>query len=124
MFRRRRRANDFAEEIQAHLELEADELKDEGLNEEEAHRRAKIAFGNVGAAREQFRLRHRVLWLDNLIRDFRFALRQMARNPGFAATAVLVLGLGMGVSVAIFAFVDAALLEPLPYGNPSVASCP
>ena len=119
MFRRRRRANDFAEEIQAHLELEADELKDEGLNEEEAHRRAKIAFGNVAAAREQFRLRHRVLWLDNLIRDFRFALRQMARNPGFATTAILVLGLGMGVSVAIFAFVDAALLEPLPYANPS-----
>ena len=49
MFRRRRRANDFAEEIQAHLELEADELKDEGLNEEEAHRRAKIAFGNVAS---------------------------------------------------------------------------
>src|SRR6201999_2208453 len=43
--------------------------------------------------------------LDNLIRDFRFAIRQMARNPGFAATADLVLGLGMGVSAAIFAFV-------------------
>jgi hypothetical protein len=105
MFRRRRHANDFAEEIQAHLELEADELKDEGLNEKEARRRAKIAFGNVGAAREQFRLKHRVLWLDHLIREFRFAIRQMARNPGFAATADLVLGLGMGVSAAIFAFV-------------------
>jgi macrolide transport system ATP-binding/permease protein len=119
MFRRRRRTSDFAEEIQAHLELEADELKDEGLNEEEANRRARIMFGNVSAAREQFHLRHRVLWLDNLIRDFKFALRQMARNPGFAATAILVLGLGMGVSVAIFAFVDAALLEPLPYAKPT-----
>ncbi|HEY1648018.1 MAG TPA: ABC transporter permease [Terracidiphilus sp.] len=119
MFRRRRSAKDFAEEIQAHLELEADELKDEGLNEEEAQRRARIAFGNAAAAREQFRLRNRLLWLDNLVRDLRFAFRQMARNPGFAATAILVLGLGMGVSVAIFAFVDAALLEPLPYTNPS-----
>jgi hypothetical protein len=60
-----------------------------------------------------------VLWLDNLVRDLRFAFRQMGRNSGFTATAVLVLGLGMGVSVAIFAFVDAALLEPLPYTNPS-----
>jgi macrolide transport system ATP-binding/permease protein len=94
-------------------------LKDEGLNEEEAHRAAKITFGNVAAAREQFRLRHRVLWLDNLVRDLRFAFRQMGRNSGFTVTAVLVLGLGMGVSVAIFAFVDAALLEPLPYTNPS-----
>src|SRR5271156_1377130 len=117
MFRRRRRTSDFVEEIQAHLDLEADELKDEGLNEEEANRRARIMFGNVSAAREQFHLKHRVLWLDNLIRDFRFAVRQMARNPGFAATAILVLGLGMGVSVAIFAFVDAALLEPLPYAK-------
>ncbi|HEY1805806.1 MAG TPA: ABC transporter permease [Terracidiphilus sp.] len=119
MFRRRRSAKDFAEEIQAHLELETDELKDEGLSEEEAHRTAKIAFGNVAATREQFRLRNRVVWLDHLVRDLRFAFRQMARNPGFAATAILVLGLGMGVSVAIFAFVDAALLEPLPYANPS-----
>jgi len=119
MFRRGRSAKDFAEEIQAHLELETAELKDGGLNEEEARRRAKIAFGNVAVAQEQFRLKNRVLWLDNLVRDLRFALRQMARNPGFAATAILVLGLGMGISVAIFAFVDAALLEPLPYANPS-----
>jgi macrolide transport system ATP-binding/permease protein len=41
------------------------------------------------------------------------------KNPGFAATAILVLALGIGASVAIFAFVDAALLEPLPYANPS-----
>ena len=64
-------------------------------------------------------MKNRVLWLANLVRDLRFAFRQMARNPGFAATAILVLGLGMGVSVAIFAFVDAALFEPLPYANPS-----
>jgi macrolide transport system ATP-binding/permease protein len=51
--------------------------------------------------------------------DLRFAVRQGTRNPGLAMTAVLILALGMGVSVAIFGFVDAALLEPLPYANPS-----
>ena len=118
MFRRKRSMDDFADEIQSHLELEADELKSEGLNDEEARRKARVAFGNVAVAQERFDMRDRTLWLDNLVRDIRFAMRQLMCNPGFAAVAILVLALGMGVSVAIFGFVDAALLEPLPYANP------
>ena len=118
MFKRRRSADDFAEEIKAHLELEADELKREGLSEDEARRKARVEFGNVPAAQERFYLKSRIVWLDNLVRDLKFAIRQLVKNPGFAATAILVLALGIGASVAIFAFVDAALLEPLPYANP------
>ncbi len=118
MFRRRRSTDDFAEEIKAHLELEADELESEGLSEEEARRRAKVEFGNVQTAQERFYLRSRMVWFDNLLRDIKFAIRQLARNPGFATVAILVLALGIGTGVAIFAFVDAALLEPLPYANP------
>ena len=59
-----------------------------------------------------------MVWFDNLLRDIKFAIRQLARNPGFATVAILVLALGIGTGVAIFAFVDAALLEPLPYANP------
>ena len=51
--------------------------------------------------------------------DLRFALRQLRHNPGFAVTAIFILALGMGVSVAIFAFVDAALIQPLPYFAPN-----
>lgn len=119
MFWRRRGAKDFADEIQAHLDLEADELEAEGLSKEEAYRRARVAFGSEAAARERFRLKGRVLWLDDLIRDLKFGLRQLAGNPGFAAAAIFVLSLGIGAGVAIYAFVDAALLEPLPYKNPS-----
>ena len=54
---------------------------------------------------------------ETVLQDLRFALRQMRQNPGFALTAILILALGMGVSVAIFGFVDAALLQPLPYAN-------
>jgi len=57
--------------------------------------------------------------LDSMLQDLRFAVRQLRKNPGFTGTAVLVLALGMAASVAIFAFVDAALLQPLPYQNPS-----
>lgn len=119
MFKRRRSADDFAQEIQSHLELEADDLEQEGLTEDEARRRARIEFGNVRVAQERFYRKDRVEWFDNLLRDLKFAFRQMVKNPGFAVTAILVLAMGIGASVAIFAFVDAALLEPLPYANPN-----
>jgi macrolide transport system ATP-binding/permease protein len=119
MFRRRRSTEDFAEEMRSHLELEADELRSEGLSDEEARRKAKVEFGNVHAAEERFYMKDRVEWFDNLVRDVKFAFRQMAKKPGFAATAILVLALGIGATVAIFAFVDAALLEPLPYAQPN-----
>ena len=54
-----------------------------------------------------------------LMQDLRFALRQFRKNPGFGLTAVLMLALGIGASVAIFAFVDAALIKPLPYPAPN-----
>jgi predicted permease len=119
MTKRKRSADDFAEEIQSHLELETDALKREGLSEAAARQKAKSEFGSVSVARERFYLRGRAVWLDNLVRDARFAVRQLLKNPGFTATAVLVMALGIGASVAIFAFVDAALIKPLPYENPS-----
>ena len=118
MSKSKRSVEDFAAEIQSHLALEADELKREGLSADEAKRHAHVEFGNVSRARERFYLRGRVVWLDNLARDAKFALRQLARNAGFATTAIVVLALGIGASMAIFAFVDAALLEPLPYAHP------
>ena len=57
--------------------------------------------------------------MDNLLHDLRFAVRQLCKTPGFTCTALLTLALGMCASVAIFAFVDAALLRPLPYRDPA-----
>jgi macrolide transport system ATP-binding/permease protein len=57
--------------------------------------------------------------LENFLQDMRFALRQLRKSPGFAATAIIMLATGTCSSVAIFAFVDAALLKPLPYQSPS-----
>jgi macrolide transport system ATP-binding/permease protein len=57
--------------------------------------------------------------VDGLLQDFRFAIRQLRKNPVFATTAILTLTLGLCATVAMFAFVDAALIRPLPYENPS-----
>jgi predicted permease len=57
--------------------------------------------------------------LEGLTQDFRFAIRQLRKNPIFAVTAVFTLALGLCATIAIYAFVDAALIRPLPYSNPS-----
>ena len=62
MFRRKRSAEDFAEEIKAHLVLEADELRREGLREEDAQWKARREFGNVRAAQERFYIRGRWMY--------------------------------------------------------------
>lgn len=60
-----------------------------------------------------------VILFDNVLQDARFTIRQLRKSPGFTCTAIFTLALGMCASVAIFAFVDAALIKPLPYPNPA-----
>lgn len=114
MFRRRRSADDFAEEIKSHFELEADELQSEGLSEEEARRRARVEFGNAQVAQERFNLRSRIVWFDNLLHDIKFAIRQLIRNPGFASVAVVTLALGIAANSTIFSWINSTLLDPIP----------
>ena len=119
MFERKRSAEDFRAEIEAHLALEADELESEGLSEDEARYKARREFGNVRAAEERFFLKSRFAWLDRLSRDLRFAIRSLLHSPGFAATAILTLALGIGANTAVFSVMNAVLLKSLPVNDPA-----
>ena len=118
MFKRKRSAEDFRAEIEAHLELEADDLRSEGLNEDQARWQARREFGNVRAAEERFYLKGRLVWLDKLARDLRFGLRSLCQSPGFTATAILTLALGIGANTAVFSVMNAVLLKSLPVADP------
>ncbi len=119
MFKRKRSAEDFAEEIKAHLALERDELRHEGLSEEDAQWKARREFGNVRAVQERFYIRGRWIGLDKLWRDLRFGLRSLRQSPGFAATAILTLALGVGANTAVFSVMNAVLLRSLPVADPN-----
>jgi predicted permease len=118
MFWRKRSTDDFSEEIKAHLELEADELKREGLSEDEARRTARREFGNVRLAQDRFYVKGRWVWMDKMWRDVRFGLRGLRQSPGFAVTAILTLALGMGANTAVFSVMNAVLLRSLPVKDP------
>ena len=55
--------------------------------------------------------------METLLQDLRYALRQLIRNPGFAAVAILTLALGIGANTAIFSVLDSIMLQPLPFAN-------
>jgi predicted permease len=118
MFGRKRKPGDFSAEIEAHLELEAERLRDAGMSEEKARTAARRAFGNVTRAQERFYEAGRWAWWDQLWRDVRFGLRTMARSPAVTTVAVLTLALGIGATTDIFSLVDAVLLRPLPFPEP------
>jgi putative ABC transport system permease protein len=97
------------------LDQKIGDLVANGMNPEEARRRARLEFGGLDQVKEECRDVGGAHFIEILIQDLRYGLRQLRRSTGFTAVAVLTLALGLAAVNTIFAVVETVLLRPLDY---------
>lgn len=117
--RRVRVEREMEEEFRSHLRIRADDLERQGLPRAEAERRARVEFGGYQRYKEECREAMGARLLGELLADVRYGLRQLRRNPGFTAVAIITLALGIGANTAIFSLIDALMLRSLPVRDPA-----
>jgi macrolide transport system ATP-binding/permease protein len=116
--RRERKESELQEELQFHLDEEADERSADGLPMDEARRAARRDLGNLAIVREDTRAAWTWKPIEEVVQDLRYGARTLAANKTFSALAILSLALGIGANAAIFSFMDALLMRSLPVRDP------
>ena len=112
-----RAGEDFSAELEGHLQMHIEDNLRAGMSAEEARRAALIKSGGLEQARQAYRDRESLPWLENLWQDLRFAFRQLRKSPGFTLTAVLTLALGIGALTTVATWTNAVLYNPWPHVN-------
>jgi predicted permease len=106
------------DEVRAHLELAEHDALKRGLDPAEARHEALRQFGGIDQMKEVHRDDRSVRWIENAIKDARYGVASLRRDPGFALVAIGVLALGIGANTAMFSVVDGVLFKPMPFPNP------
>jgi predicted permease len=116
--KRRRLERDLEEELQFHLAKRAEKNRALGLGAIDARVAARRRFGNVTLVKEDCRETWTFTRLEMLWQDVRYAARNLAKKPAFAAIVIFSLALGIGANTAVFSAMNTLLLRALPYEHP------
>jgi len=119
LFSRQKIEDGLDEELRYHLERDIEQAIAAGTTEQDARAAALRSIVDIEQRKEECRDMRGLNLVDNSLRDFRYALRQLRRSPGFASIAIFTLALTVCATLAIFGLVDAALIKPLPYRDPA-----
>jgi macrolide transport system ATP-binding/permease protein len=105
---------EMQEELRQHLARQIIENITKGMTAQEARRSALLAIGGLAQIEQQCRDARGGSVVEDLVQDLRYGFRQLRRNPGFSALAVLCLILGIGANAAVFSWVEGILFRPYP----------
>jgi len=119
LFSRKRMELDLDKELRFHFESQVADKVRSGIPGSEARRLTRLEFGGLEQIKEDCRERRGTLWLESIVQDVRYGLRQLRKSPGFTLTAVITLALGIGATTAIFTLVEGVFKRSLPVADPS-----
>ncbi|HJZ11092.1 MAG TPA: permease prefix domain 1-containing protein, partial [Acidobacteriota bacterium] len=109
---------DLDQEIHAHLEMLIEEKVHTGMPLQDAQRAARIELGGTEQVKEQVREVRIGNWLQSVVSDCRYGIRQLRKNPAFCAVAVVTLALSIGANAVVFSVLNALILRPLKVPRP------